>query len=646
MHLRASLHRATPDPLDAVSARDGRRRRGPVAERPHYSAPRRSQPHPGLFCSPLLRREHASKLQRRIATHVLAQDGAQSGSQCFRRNTIWEARSHGPDNQVSGAMPEAVYGAGFEFPFPLRVSSPSHLLTFFQTCPNRVTCNVEGKMGLVDELYPLWPVALGAVVALFAVQSIIFRVQRYLRLRHIPGPATTGWSKLWLLRTSVGGNSHKVFFDVNEKYGPLARIGPNNILTNDAKLIQRINGVRTTYTRGEYYEPMTFYPDRDNIVTCPPAKHQELRNKMAAGYSGKEVESLEPRIDKNVWALINLIDKTYVAQNKPFDFGRKAQYFTLDVISDVSYSEPFGFLEKDRDQFDYLKVTEEQLSALLTLSVYTKLFKFLSSPLLRFLMPSSKDMVGFGKLMGIADQKASERFGPKAQQQRDMLGSFVKHGLSKEEAESEILFQILAGSDTTATAIRSTTLLLLSTPRAYTKLMAEIAALNPPLAPDKIISDARAKTMPYLQAIIKEGLRWFPPASGMLSKRAPPAGDEWKGVRIPGGAHISWNPVGIMRDKEFWGEDSHEFRPERWLEAGSKERLREMEITVGMAFGYGKFQCLGKDVAMMELNKVFVELVRRFDLSAVDPTKPWDSVCAGIFLQREYWLKAYKRELA
>jgi hypothetical protein len=97
--------------------------------------------------------------------------------------------------------------------------------------------------------------------------------------------------------------------------------------------------------------------------------------------------------------LVNLIDKTYVANNKPFDFGRKAQYFTLDVISDVSYSEPFGFLDKDRDQYDYLAITERQLGALLTLSVYTWIFKLLSSPLLRSLMPSSKDLVGFGKLM-------------------------------------------------------------------------------------------------------------------------------------------------------------------------------------------------------------------------------------------------------
>jgi len=42
----------------------------------------------------------------------------------------------------------------------------------------------------------------------------------------------------------------------------------------------------------------------------------------------------------------------------------------------------------------------------------------------------------------IAKAKAAERFGPNKKVQRDMLGSFVAHGLSQSEAESEILFQM------------------------------------------------------------------------------------------------------------------------------------------------------------------------------------------------------------
>jgi cytochrome P450 len=118
--------------------------------------------------------------------------------------------------------------------------------------------------------------------------------------------------------------------------------------------------------------------------------------------------------------------------------------------------------------------------------------------------------------------------------------------------------------------------------------------------------------MPYLQAVIKEGLRWFPPVTGMLSKQVPPNGDEWKGVKLPPGTVVGVSAWGVMRAAQFWGDDAAEFRPERWLEA-DPARLKEMDATLALTFGYGKWQCLGKDVALMELNKVFVEVsqVRR-----------------------------------
>lgn len=68
--------------------------------------------------------------------------------------------------------------------------------------------------------------------------------------------------------------------------------------------------------------------------------------------------------------------------------------------------------------------------------------RVMRSPLLKSLLPSDTDLIGMGKLMGIAKQVASERFGPRKKAQPDMLGSFVAHGLTQREAESEILMQM------------------------------------------------------------------------------------------------------------------------------------------------------------------------------------------------------------
>ena len=70
-----------------------------------------------------------------------------------------------------------------------------------------------------------------------------------------------------------------------------------------------------------------------------------------------------------------------------------------------------------------------------------------------------------------------------------------------------------------------------------------------------------------------------------------------------------------------------------------KQRERNNELV----FGYGKYQCLGKNVAIIELNKVFVELLRRFELSLVDPENPWETICYGIHLQKGLWMTVRSR---
>ena len=107
--------------------------------------------------------------------------------------------------------------------------------------------------------------------------------------------------------------------------------------------------------------------------------------------------------------------------------------------------------------------------------------------------------------------------------------------------------------------------------------------------------------------MIKEGLRIFPPVTGIMFKEVPAGGDTVKGHFLPEGTQVGWSSFGLMRNVKIWGDDAKLFRPERWFQ-GSSEEIKKKEIDVEMVFGYGKYQCLGKNVANMELNKVFVEV--------------------------------------
>jgi cytochrome P450 len=201
-----------------------------------------------------------------------------------------------------------------------------------------------------------------------------------------------------------------------------------------------------------------------------------------------------------------------------------------------------------------------------------------------------------------------------------MLGSFIAHGLTKEEAESETLVQMyvpsqlskhrvltfitsLAGSDTTASATRAILLHVVTNPPVLERLLEEIsqAEISSP------IKDSEAKRMPYLQAVIKEGLRIHPPVTGLMLKEVPPGGDNVLGHYLPAQTKLGYCAFGLFLDPKLWGQDSKVYRPERWLE-GSPEEIRRKENDMDLVFGWGRSQCLGKTVAAIELNKIIVEV--------------------------------------
>ena len=65
----------------------------------------------------------------------------------------------------------------------------------------------------------------------------------------------------------------------------------------------------------------------------------------------------------------------------------------------------------------------------------------------------------------------------------------------------------------------------------------------------------------------------------------------------------------VHRNINVFGPDANVFRPERWLDV-PEAQLNKMERNNELIFGYGRFKCLGQAVALVELNKVFVEVRR------------------------------------
>lgn len=440
------------------------------------------------------------------------------------------------------------------------------------------------------------------------------------------------------------------------------------IIHADPEIVRYIASPRSGFRRGHWYAGMQFDPRINNLLSeRDETRHAELRAKMSPGYTGKEVLTIEAKIDQRILDLVKLIQK-YIAKNEAFDFSEKTQFFTMDSLTDMAFGFPFGFLTKDEDLYEYNKSSTEFFPVMELATNVPAIWNIISSKFMQAVAgPKAEDRKGLGAIIGVAQKIVAERFKAESEKnyprEPDMIDAFVKHGLTQLEAESESILQILAGSDSTATSIRMAVLYLLTNPHVYAKLRAEIdSAIADGKVSYPVVQNSETSQLRYLQAVIKESLRCWFPLNGLVTMDSPNEGVTINNVYIPPRTQVTLSKYTMLRRRDLFGEDSEMFNPDRWLQKDTA-KVKEMDGVMETYFGLGRYSCLGRGIALMELNKVLFEvsefpmcflstdrtdlcalqLFKRFDLGLVNPINTVKSKCHQLHVQKDMLVRAYER---
>jgi cytochrome P450 len=152
--------------------------------------------------------------------------------------------------------------------------------------------------------------------------------------------------------------------------------------------------------------------------------------------------------------------------------------------------------------------------------------------------------------------------------------------------ENLLIFQSLAGSETTANSLSGLTARLLRDRRAYKKLVEEIRS---EFETQEDITHERITKLPYLNACINEGLRVHPPITPGLLRTVPPGGDYICGRFVPGGITVSVSSWAASHNPTNF-RDPDEFIPERWLDDSYSSDNKKAT----QPFSLGPRVCLGK----------------------------------------------------
>ncbi|KAI0298155.1 cytochrome P450 [Multifurca ochricompacta] len=164
---------------------------------------------------------------------------------------------------------------------------------------------------------------------------------------------------------------------------------------------------------------------------------------------------------------------------------------------------------------------------------------------------------------------------------------------------------ISAGAETTVTTLIWWTLAMIAFPEVQRRAQNELDAV---VGRSRLPTFADAPHLPYVRAIVKEILRWRP----VLPLGLPHVASEdgwYEGMFIPKGTMCMANMWHCNHDREVFGDDAHEFRPERYLNEKEELTLGPMEVNQeGHAtYGFGRRACPGKHLAN---DALFIETAR------------------------------------
>jgi len=178
-------------------------------------------------------------------------------------------------------------------------------------------------------------------------------------------------------------------------------------------------------------------------------------------------------------------------------------------------------------------------------------------------------------------------------------------GMNERQLLDETTILLVAGHETSVCALSWTWQLLGQHPEVVERLREELQEVLGEREP----TFEDLPRLRYTQQVIEESLRLYPPA--WITDRVALEDDEADGVPIPKGTTIIIYIYGAHRNPAVWDAPDR-FDPDRF----APKKRKEQPAFSYLPFGGGPRLCIGNNFAMMEMQLVLAQMLRRFDIEA------------------------------
>ncbi|OKL55861.1 hypothetical protein UA08_08881 [Talaromyces atroroseus] len=438
----------------------------------------------------------------------------------------------------------------------------------------------------------------------------------------LPGPWYTTVTSLVLKYHEFTKNRRLWIHALHQKYGPVVRIAPNEVSfsnTEGMKEIYQSGG--SGYDKTEFYDLFTQYGHRTLFTTPNKVDHAVRKRIIADRYSMTNILRA-PLLDGFEQSASSVIAKCEASRGSHLDVYVTLHCYAIDCASHFLFSP--GGTDTLNNPEDFKLVQELSYHDSLK-QRYVEHYWPIMNRILPLFSPKSAPLSKSYVL------KQSHRDNPHEASLINKLQS-KSSNLSTIEMAAECMDHMAAGIDTTGDGL-CFLMYELSLPRSQNKqetLRREILQ-NP---------NAKINDLPYLDAVIKEGLRLFAPIPMSLPRYVPENGRVIGGYKCPPGTIVSCQAYSLHLLNPDVFPNAESFVPERWLQKdGDADRNRLM-----FAFSAGGRGCIGKHLAMVEMKTLLRRIYGQYrttvapemkgDMSIHDQmisSRPKDQTCLLVF---------------
>ncbi|PYH43686.1 cytochrome P450 [Aspergillus saccharolyticus JOP 1030-1] len=438
-------------------------------------------------------------------------------------------------------------------------------------------------------------------------------------LRKFPGPKLAVVTYLPSVYHTLRGDHVVWLQSLHRTYGHAVRYSPDELSFTSAQAWRDIyghasGGRKSTEKYLRFYGP-TFNGTPD-IIRAKAHDHARFRRNFSHAFSDKALRAQQPLIAQYADMLVTKLQET--VQKLPSaktDMVRLYNLTTFDIMGDLTFGDPLNLL-KGTGYLDWVGGIFASVKILCLLRV-TRYYAWLTTIMNSVLSRSLKEQAEthFRSSKARVDWRVEQTL-DKPDIWGLIMGQKESLQLTRDEMYSNSQLFMVAGTETTATALSGLTYQLLTHPEKMQKITQEIREAFK----DEKIDMIRLAQLKYLNACIEEGLRVYPPVPVGAPRQVPEGGMTVCGEFVPANVSVSVHQWATYRSPENFKRPD-DFVPERWTD---DPEFASDNKAAFQPFSYGPRNCLGKNLAYHEMRIILAKVLYHFTLSLAPESVDWD----------------------